>query len=893
MVDKQNNTVKRNRRWGLRRFLLLAAGCLVLILATPYVLERWLDSNLDYERIRTQTAAAVRQRTGLEFTSQGLRFHLVRGIVFNGVRFIEPKSGADVRPGSGNTRSNGVVLARTENLALRFSVLDYLRGLPPVHTIQMNSGRVLPGDRGALDFWRFFQRILQASSPTKAAAADTDASTATAVTADAGGQSPDSPPGADPTDPGRLDRYLAPRLRFVARDIQIQSAGSLAYVSGADRIRIDFQASMPDPELVDDTADFELSVRVPVFDLDSGPGDDAQAADGASGPLRCRGSFRPDGSGRLYFTFTDTPLPFIARMLEGTALAPLRLTTREAGASTSVPGLRIQTGTLTGDGSFDVYPGSRSGAIGVNFEGRYRRLGARLYFAGGRLLEFRESAGKLEYNGGFELGGDNRHFRARVTTNDAGGGLAASLNAQSGYNLEIVHRDIEADPRDRANAAAGSGASTVDEDRFALRGFLNLNQNAGLGGFASGGRFQFDLDLDRNARKLPRRSRAPRVYELRGFVEGQDLSFRFARDAATNENGPGDLIEMEKLRFDWGPLPERNQAGVVVSRDRSEPEFAFEARGRFAEGDATLSAQGRLDLQPTADASLPLRLVSDLEIEGRLDQAQVARVLDFLRYRYANVRRLGYDPESRRAEDAGPLWQNKFFESDFYRSVVEGLRARARFEIRGARPTGTLPPELNLVGRTENGYLRVESENGFNGGQPDAPEFQLKYESNLQAILPRQDLQLRFRVPRNRLAFESFTADPTPPANFDLRYFMGGEGLLPGDLMQRTYSRLELEASGVSLGRNRLLDIMRHEAGLSGDTLRLERLDLTRSTDGGESSLRIRAGATDVLNVEGSGENLAGIGGSLRLRFRFPDSPGDDRRLKFRIRPDGGYVPEL
>lgn len=794
----------------------------------------------------------------MTFTSQGLRFHLLRGIVFNGARFIEPKS-------QQNSQSAGRILARTENLALHFSILNYLRGLPPVHTIQMDAGRVLPGNRSAQDFWRLFERILAGAQEP--------------------GATQTSPVTAPETDvPVSAPRYLAPRLQFIARNIQIQTPGGRA--GDAGRIRIDLQATMPDPELSDDVASFRLDVNVP----GAGASDEESMS---GGPLRSHGTFTRDGTGRLYFTLTDTPVRLIAGLLEETPLAPLQLTTRTINTK-AAPGLRLRSGTLTGNGSFDVYPRTQSGPIGVNFKGRYDRLEARLYFAGGNIFELSESAGQFSYNGGFELSGKNSHFNAKLESESTGSPGIGGSRKDRGYKLELLHRDIEVERRSRAqNDSIENPAPEIDENRFSVKGFIHIADNIRLMGFEPGGNFQFDLSLDRNARKLPRKSRAARHWDLTGFLRGSNLELNFANAHASpapavNHSASNDTVSFESIALEW---QDPKTITDPVAR-RSGNDFTFQSRGRFADGVSIVNGSGSLNLQPTPGGG-PIKLYTNLNIQASIQNPQLASAIEFLRHRYQNVRRIGYDPESSRAEDAGPLWQNKFFESDFYRTIIENLRARARLEIQSALPAGTLPPDLAFVGRAENGYVRIESENGLNGGIPTRPEFQLKYESNLQAFLPRQDLQIQVRVPENQLSFENFTSHATPPASCEIRYLMGGEGILPGDLMQRTYSRLEIKASQLHLGRNRLLDIIRHEAGLPGKDIRLERLDLTRATDGSESSLRIRATAPDLLNVEGQGENLAGIGGALRLRFRYPGDPGADRSLKFRIEPNGGYVPEL
>ena len=831
MVTRKNSTTgKRARKWGLKRFLILIGVATILALAAPYLIERAVDSSLDYERIRLQTEAAVRSRTGLTFTSQGLRFRLLRGIVFNGVRLIESKSpqSSETANAPDSPDTARATLVRAENLILGFSLIDYARGLPPVHTIQMESGRVLPGDRKPLELWQLFERVL-AATPAPA---------------------PASAPNQVAQREAEHQNYLASRLRFIAEDIQIQTARGTASTYG--RARFYLEAVMPDPAIPDDVASFRLNVRM------ARPGTNAIDADETGGPLKSHGTFKPDGTGRMYFTFQETPVTTIAGLLENTPLAPVQLTPAVSVEATA--GLRLRSGSVTGAGSFDLYPRRESGPIGVNFKGRYRKLEARVNFAGTRMIEIQDSEGQVEYNGGFELTGENSHFTATVRSEPA------DAPEQTDYRFEVIRRDIRP-------VASGQPAA---EDRLSLKGHIQISDQTMFAGFRQG-RVDCDLNFSRDpvARRRFAANSAPTLWKLTGAIHAQNLRYDFSADRAG-----GDALQIQSLEMKWPVKPTANEA-------------AFNVRGaaNFLGGTIALAGSGRLDPQSTPGGPVPLQLITDVTLAMKYTGADLKQWTGFVYDRYRGVRRSGYDPESRRAEDSGPLWQNKFFETDFYRTTIQNLRARIRLDLEQPKPAGTLPPALALVARAENGYIRVESENGT--GAPDAPEFQFKYESNLQAFLPRQDLQVRLRVPNNRLNVEQFTAHATPPTLIDARYSMGGDGILSGDLMQRTYSRLEIQAEGVRLGRNRLLDIIRHEAGMPGEDIRLERIDLTRSTDGSESTLRIRATAPDLLTVEGTGENLAGIGGSLQLRFRYPGDPGADRNLRFRIGADGGYVPEL
>lgn len=825
----------------------MAAVLLSPGLAAPFALERWIDSQLDYAAIREQMQTAVRTNTGLLFESQGLRYSLREGIVFNGARFIDSKSGR--RAATPHT------LARTENLALRFSVSGYLRGSAPIYAVQISGGRIdlnAPGSKPG----EYLRRLLEQALGSSAAAANADRADPTASAID-----------------GSTGQLLAPDLQVIAERLQLESLrGPLS------RLRLEVRAGMEAAEKPESTANPEMDrasgQRALLIDFaaslaalgaihtpESGTG-----APETQAPVRGRGRFTTDGTGRLYFQCDATPLQWIAAVLEQSPLVPVRL-------RPGVPGDRfeIRSGSISGSGSVDLFLHAEAAPLALNFEGRFAGLTTGLHFAGGQLLEIARADGQLKYNGGLELDGRGSHFELSA------GGVTSGALDQADTELAVHSRP------DTGFGFGLGGASEEDHrgrftlniqrrhlpdqkplaaDTFALAGELRLAPDLRLAGFATG-----EARLDWELRRTPggRRSQL----EPAGRLELRELLIALPGDASP--------LRLESAEIAWNADASRVTRGT--------------ARIRVADGSVDLQMEGRLAPERAPDRPDELRLGADLSVGGELRGASLDSGRDLLRDIYRYMRRTGYDPESARAEDAGPLWKNQFFDSDLYRGLIAGTRLRLRLAVRDTLPAGSLPPQLAIVGRLDNGYLRLESENG--GFAPDQPQFQLKYESNLNAILPRQDLQLRLRIPKNQIAFPELTATTTPPASLDISFLMGGEGLLPGDLMQRTYSRLDLKTGPIRFGRNRLLNIIRHEAQQSGEDLTMPALDLTRSTDGSASTLRLRTGDPDNVMIDGSGENVAGLGGQLTLRFRYPADPGANRSLRFRIDADGGYVPEL
>jgi hypothetical protein len=837
MVARKNGgTGKRGSRTGWNRILIIIGIGALFMAASPYAIERWIHASLDYNRIKSQTEDAVRARTGLGFASQGLRFHIFRGIVFNGARFFEEKS--DER----------IILARSENLILEFSLIQYLRGRPPITEIRMDAGRlILPAGSNATDMWRRFQRILRGPAP-RAGESETP---------------PEGTRGDSRLEPGRSPvgnaRYLADQVRFSAQDVQIHSESAGSSLFG--RLRLQLEATMPDPQVPGDLIRFRVRVRTP------------EDVDGATEPLDGRGEFTPGGTGRFYFTVRETPVTLLAGFFESTALLPVRLT---GPAAPPPAGIRLRAGRMAGKGSFDVYPDQARQPIGLNFEGSFTGLEANLHFAGGRLFEIHQGAGRLRYNGGFETEGESRHFTLALTA-----APRAEGPARPAYHFDIEQRDIAATAQRRS------------ENYLALRGYVQNETQARCVAFDRG-RLDFDLRIKRDAPGRRGPATGSGTYQTSGHVRGTDIIVELPKpkkSAPTADSANSNSVresfanlELKSVRLEWDAVrPNRPSA------------FTLQAEGHFLAGALSIAGDGNLDLMPTADG-IAARVFTNLELRARSSGVRLEQVADALYNLYQSVRQAGLDPESRRAEDAGPLWQNKFFETPIYKSLLENLRVRARLDIRDAQPRLSLPPELSIVGRMENGYLRLESENGSPpwtaGAEDPAPGFQLKYESNLQAILPRQDLQVQVNIPQNRLGLQRFTADRSPPESLELRYQMGGDGVFSGDLMQRTYSRLEIQTRGVRFGRRRIFDIIRHEAGLPGDVIRMDRLSLIRSTDGSKSNLRLQAASPEIV-IDGQGENLAGIGGELLLRFRFPADPQARGDLRFRIRADDSYVPEL
>jgi hypothetical protein len=191
----------------------------------------------------------------------------------------------------------------------------------------------------------------------------------------------------------------------------------------------------------------------------------------------------------------------------------------------------------------------------------------------------------------------------------------------------------------------------------------------------------------------------------------------------------------------------------------------------------------------------------------------------------------------------------------------------------------------------QSGYVRAELE----PNRSDTGELAFKYTANFLSFIPRQEIEFKLLLRDSGLRSARFLGANAPLGDADLSYAYAGDGVFPGDLVQRSFSRLSINLTRVTLGEGRIYDLIRHDAGLDQAETALDALSLTRTTDGPKAQLVLRAlGVGNRFDFAGTGEGVIGIGGEMELRFLDRRAAAERRAtLRFRQLPDGEWAPRI
>lgn len=740
---------------------LLAPFVLALLIA-PWLIERQVQAALDLRALRTQIAASIQQRTGLRLNVQGAHYDLFRGIVLNGARLYQEADGEERR-----------YAFQAESVSLRFSLLAYLRGQPPVSKIVLNGARLAPGF--GLNDWR---RLISASLQQ---------------------QNQQANPWIDPQ-----AVLSADDMRLNLAELELEGNDQIA----GEHLSIDLEATP-------DRGGFRFQSNV-------------RLVGGEGGAMRLRGAWQRDGSARAQIEIDGAPLRLLTAMSAGAPFAPFKIGGESAG-------VLIRRGQLSATGSFDLY---QNGSAGFNLQGGYRELSAEAGDPAFRLVRLRKGRGQLQLNGGFDSG-------AR------GSAYSILSMEQEGLKLRVESTHL-------IQAATGRGAPPPRKEVQieAQIEFSEGEDGLQLAGVGSG-RATLQLHYQEE-----------RQVDLHGNVQLQSLRFDLPEVLRSDTLDP--QLTIEEFRLQRNPAAER---------------WSIDAHGEFLSGSWNLEGDNRLILRTIPGLERGPALDQDIQLQGRLHGLSLADLAE-LTYRGGKaIVDAGSAGDSQKAEDLGPVWQNKFFETGVYRIYLENLKLALRLDIEN--PGEGLPSTLPLEANMRQGYLSVRIPNSFSA----QAQVQLRYESNYQSYIPSQLIDFRLASSAPRLSLERFTGDAGPVRDYDLSYAFSGEGVYPGDLVQRSFSRLSIKLSGLRLDRGQQLELLRHALSIPEGPAPIDQLSYVRTTDGPQAQLALRA-LTRNRDVSIQGEYNIGIGGRLELR-QVDLADGSRSSLPLRVQANGDWTPTL
>lgn len=598
---------------------------------------------------------------------------------------------------------------------------------------------------------------------------------------------------------------------------------------------------------IDLTLRERLSVDALSLDLEATPEGDAYRLkldlralreERAVGRLQGRGELRADGRSRLLFEVEGLPLRLLGALFPESPVAPIAI-------ASNASGVYVASGEVAGSGSVESY----GDGAGFNFDGAYENLSVALGDPDLRLVSIEEGSGRVYLNGGFEP--------ARPES----GYILLRVN-QPGFALEVERRNIGAPA---GLPTRGRNAPAAPPRTLEVKGEFEFGETPDLPRFAG---------LESGRAKLQLRSESGR--ETRPFVQLELADWKFALPQA---------LESETLEPEFFLTRCR-----IASRTPGGPLDA-ELSGTLLGGQLRLKGEIDLAMRPLVDPVAEYTLVQNYRLAGELDGAKYED-LGELAYRIGeSILREGSGDQSRKAEDLGPLWQNKFFETGLYRTYLENLKFNLSLNVLRHGLEGRLPAPVQLNASMQSGYVRAELE----PNRSETGELAFKYTANFLSFIPRQEIEFKLLLRESGLRSARFLGANAPLGDAEVSYAYAGDGVFPGDLVQRSFSRLSINLARPTLGAGRIYDLIRHDAGLDQSETALDALSLTRTTDGPKAQLAVRAiGAGNRFDFSGTGEGVIGIGGEMELRFADRRAAAERRAtLRFRQLPDGEWAPRI
>ncbi len=556
------------------------------------------------------------------------------------------------------------------------------------------------------------------------------------------------------------------------------------------------------------------------------------------GRLRGRGELRADGRSRLLFEVEGLPLRLLGALFPESPVAPIAI-------ASNASGVYVAAGEVAGSGSVESY----GDGAGFNFDGAYENLNVALGDPDLRLISIEEGGGRVYLNGGFE------------PERPESGYIILRVN-QPGFAIELERRNIGAPA---GVPARGRNSPPAPPRTLEMKGEFEFGQTADLPRFAG---------LESGRAKFQLRTESGR--ETRPYVQLELDDWKFALPRALESDTLQPEFTISRCR--------------IASRSPGGPLDA-ELNGALLGGQLRLKGEIDFAVRPLVDPVAEYTLVQNYRLAGSLDGAQYED-LGELAYRIGDsILREGSGDQSRKAEDLGPLWQNKFFETGLYRTYLENLKFNLSLALLRHGLEGRLPAPVKINAAMQSGYVRAELE----PNRSETGELAFKYTANFLSFIPRQEIEFKLLLRDSRLRSARFLGANAPLGDADLSYAYAGDGVFPGDLVQRSFSRLSVNVTRATLGDGRIYDLIRHDAGLDQAETALEALTFTRTTDGPKAQYALRAvGAGNRFDFLGAGEATIGIGGEMELRFTDRRATAERRAsLRFRLLPDGEWAPRI
>ena len=156
--------------------------------------------------------------------------------------------------------------------------------------------------------------------------------------------------------------------------------------------------------------------------------------------------------------------------------------------------------------------------------------------------------------------------------------------------------------------------------------------------------------------------------------------------------------------------------------------------------------------------------------------------------------------------------RNEFLKSALYRNFLSKLRLKANVELHDIKAAYPFPKELRLQARANSNHFRLELLPLDKEKKTESFWADFRYALYFQGSLPKHDIDFRASLRENRNPLPLLTSTRVPPKNVDIEYRYDGYGLMPADLLRRSYSYLQIKAEGLSLADKQVLRAVAHSS---------------------------------------------------------------------------------
>ncbi len=524
----------------------------------------------------------------------------------------------------------------------------------------------------------------------------------------------------------------------------------------------------------------------------------------------------------------------------------------------------LKSGIFYGEASFVSEPKQESFTMKGNYD--YLELG----FRSGVLpspLSMHKGKGKLQFS--FVLGKDDGTKKARRRKKKSVSWLITD------FNLNMEQEDFSLDLSKQGHSTQAVQTRSAQKAKkqqmvYTLKGgFFSDPKKKSLYLQNVFGRVDFDLKVyEKDAYYYPQGTVLAKNLKIDAFAQLKNLT-----KINEKENQKSQKLILSSLE---------------IKKNSPTGEAKISAIGNWLGAKFTVSGIGPYRLFYDIDEfCLNANLDMNIDIDGLVLQDVLSKIYAG----YYSIQKSGTKILIRRRLE---VEKNEFLNSRLYRCFFAGLNLFAKINLRQIKAFAPFPKHLQFRATANRNQLDLQLEpppySQTNANDDDfAASF--RYSLYFQGNLPRQKLELKFDLHENKNSFPLFTGSPEPPKEIELRYRYDGYGILPGDMLRRSFSLLEVRSSALVFDNRKILQIITPLDALPKDNnLSLDQLFIRRQTSHIQVKLYFTAKSSE-LAINGSGSYNIGLGGNVGYSLRVLDN--SEKRLNVRILASGKWVPEI